>query len=304
MARLGDRLKQHAGSPGETTLNPFERKEAIYADIPLEAIHPDPNQPRKDLGDLSELEASIAVHGIVQPLVVSATGYNDYLLIAGERRYTAANRLGLKTVPAIVRTIEEHTRLEVQLIENIHRKDLNPLEEALSYKRLMEEFGLTQDALGKRLGKAQPTINLTLKLLDLPQEIQVDYLTSNNLISEVHPVSKSVLQEIARQPSPETQKALWEQAKQGDLTVKQARLQLKSSPSKVQRKPSLETTSIQHSVIENNNKMVHRIKTDGALITILFEKGLLSSSDILLVLEQALQLERERQTSLSPECPV
>ena len=104
----------------------------------------------------------------MQPLVVSPTTTDLYQLIAGERRYTASKALGLVTVPALVRTSTEHQRLELQLVENLHRKDLSPLEEATSYQRLMAEFGLTQEDVAHRVGKSLTAINQTLRLLDLP----------------------------------------------------------------------------------------------------------------------------------------
>ena len=180
----------------------------------------DPNQPRKDLGDLEDLKSSIAEHGILQPIIVAPVDETQYRLIAGERRFSAAKALGLATVPAIVRTIANHRRLEVQLIENLHRKDLTPLEEANAFSRLIEEFNLTQEQVAQRMGKTQASISQMLRVLDLPDAVLEEYKTSYN---SVRPVSKSVLLEIARQETPEQQVALWEQASRGELTVKEAR---------------------------------------------------------------------------------
>ena len=180
----------------------------------------DPDQPRKDLGDLEDLKSSIAEHGILQPIIVAPVDEAHYRLIAGERRFSAAKALGLTTVPAIVRTIADHRRLEVQLIENLHRKDLSPVEEANAFSRLIVEFSLTQEQVAQRMGKTQAAISQMLRVLDLPATVLEEYKTSYN---SARPVSKSVLLEIARQETPEQQVALWEQASRGELTVKEAR---------------------------------------------------------------------------------
>ncbi len=184
--------------------------------IPTESIDPDPDQPRKNIGDISDLKASIAEHGIIQPIIVAVAHDERYRLIAGERRFTAAKALGLETVPCIVRTVEEHRVLEVQLVENLHRKDLNPVEEATTYKRLIEDFGLSQRDLATRLGKSAATINQTLRILSLPETIIESVQTSEQ-------ISRSVLLEIAKLESEQEQIEMFEGARTGKLTVKGAR---------------------------------------------------------------------------------
>jgi ParB family chromosome partitioning protein len=164
-----------AGPAGEavvTTLSE-EEKDKVLA-VPPDNITVNPFQPRKNFSEtqLNELKESIRQYGIIQPLILTKTAAG-YELIAGERRLRAAKELGLKTVPAIIREADEQQKLEVALIENLQREDLNPIETALAYKKLMEEFNLNQDALAKRLGKARPTITNTIRYLNLPEEIQL-----------------------------------------------------------------------------------------------------------------------------------
>jgi len=142
--------------------------------IPLSEIQPDPGQPRKNfkVEELEELASSIKEHGILQPLLVSEKDDGGYILIAGERRWRAAKLSGLATVPVLIKKYADQVRLEVSLIENIQRSNLNPLEEAFAYKRLMDEFGLTQEEVGQKVGKSRPAVANAVRLLDLPEEIQ------------------------------------------------------------------------------------------------------------------------------------
>jgi ParB family transcriptional regulator, chromosome partitioning protein len=141
--------------------------------LPIDQIAANPHQPRQqfDHQQLEDLIESIREHGIIQPLVVTKNGDN-YQLIAGERRLRAAKFLELATVPAIVRQAGEQEKLELSLIENIQRQDLNPLEEAIAYQRLADEFNLTREAIGKKVGKSKSAIVNQLRLLSLPEEIK------------------------------------------------------------------------------------------------------------------------------------
>ncbi len=142
--------------------------------IPLSDIVPNPEQPRKVFAhaDLEDLVASIKKHGVLQPVTVTEREDGKYELIAGERRFRASVLAGLVTIPALVRSATEQEKLELALIENIQRQDLNPIEEAFSYKRLIDVFHLTQQEIADRVGKKRPTIANTLRLLDLPELIQ------------------------------------------------------------------------------------------------------------------------------------
>lgn len=147
-------------------LTPEDRVEKI----PLEQLQANPHQPRShfDPAALAELAESIGRHGVVQPLVVTPVKDGKYTLIAGERRWRASKLAGLKTVPAIIRSSEELEQLEVALIENVQRVDLSPLEQAVSIERLHVQFNLSYDVIAKRLGKANSTVNNTVRLLRLP----------------------------------------------------------------------------------------------------------------------------------------
>ncbi len=163
-------------------LTPEDRVEKI----PLKQLQASPFQPRKHFDEtaLKELSESIKRHGVVQPLVVTPVKDGKYILIAGERRWRAAELAGLKTVPAIIRDSHELEQLELALIENVQRVDLSPLEQAVSIERLHEQFSLSYDEIARRLGKATSTVNNTVRLLRLP-EVARDALAQNQ-ISEGH----------------------------------------------------------------------------------------------------------------------
>jgi len=145
------------------------------ADINISEIEANPFQPRLEFeeGALEELTESIKLHGIIQPITVRKIGKGKYELISGERRTRASIRAGLKTIPAYVRIANDQSMLEMALIENIHRENLNAIEIALSYKRLAEECKLNQEELGDRVGKNRSTVTNYLRLLKLPEEIQI-----------------------------------------------------------------------------------------------------------------------------------
>jgi len=153
--------------------------------LPPEKIKVNPHQPRKEFGhaSLEELINSIKEHGIFQPLIVTRLG-QDYELIAGERRLRAAKVLELTTVPAIVREASESEKLELAIIENVQRKNLNPIEEAAAYQRLMDEFSLTQEEVAQKVGKSRAAVANTLRLLILPEEVQLAIMKDD--ISEGH----------------------------------------------------------------------------------------------------------------------
>jgi ParB family transcriptional regulator, chromosome partitioning protein len=143
--------------------------------IPIERIIPNPGQPRShfDLAELESLAESIRIHGVLQPLVLtSSPGSDTYTLVAGERRWRASQMAGLMELPAIVRPVSEQERLELALVENIQRTDLEPLELAEAYRRLEEEFGLTHEDIAVQVGKSRPTVTNTLRLLDLVDEVK------------------------------------------------------------------------------------------------------------------------------------
>lgn len=188
--------------------------------LPIEQIEPNPVQPRKLFShqEMEELINSIRQHGIIQPLIVTKIGENKYQLIAGERRLRAAKFLELKTVPAIIRSVKENEKLELSLIENIQRKDLNPMERARAYQRLIDEFNLTQEEVAKRIGKARATIANTLRLLNLPPEVQ--QAIEEEKITEGH--AKALLS----LDDPEKQKNLLKRILGVGLTVRETERQV------------------------------------------------------------------------------
>lgn len=147
---------------------------ASYAELDPEAIRPNPRQPREvfDPDELEGLSVSLADVGMLQPLVVRPLGGGRYELVAGERRLRAAKLAGLTAVPALVRHTDDTDLLKEALVENIHRVQLNPLEEAAAYQQLLQEFGVTQEELAARLGRSRPAISNTIRLLQLPAAVQ------------------------------------------------------------------------------------------------------------------------------------
>lgn len=142
--------------------------------IPIFSITPNENQPRRHFApaELNELAESIKLHGVLQPILVTEKLDGGYELVVGERRWRASQIAGMATIPAMVKKMEDQEKLEVALIENIQREDLNPIEEAFAYKRLMSEFNLTQQDVATKVGKSRPAVANTIRLLDLPEEIQ------------------------------------------------------------------------------------------------------------------------------------
>jgi len=185
-----------------------------FFQCPIEAIEPNPYQPREDFSD-SELEAMVASvreKGIITPLLVSRIE-SGYRLIAGERRWRAAQKAGLERVPVVVKEVTPTESLELALIENLHRKDLNPIEEAAAYSKLLEQSGETQESLAKRLGKDRSSIANTIRLLKLPAFIQKDIIDGR--LSMGHARVLAGIADITKQ------KALREAVIKKNLSVRQ-----------------------------------------------------------------------------------
>ncbi|MBI4474455.1 MAG: ParB/RepB/Spo0J family partition protein [Acidobacteria bacterium] len=151
-------------------------------EIDIDRILPNSHQPRKNFDEeaLDDLANSIRAHGVVQPIVVRPLEEGFFQLIAGERRWRAAQRAGLNRVPAVIRDAGEHSSLEIALIENLQREDLNPIEEAQAYEKLIVDYGMTQEEVARRVGKNRATIANMLRLLKLPLEVQ-NWLRENKL---------------------------------------------------------------------------------------------------------------------------
>jgi ParB family chromosome partitioning protein len=184
--------------------------------VSIELIDPNPNQPRQVMGDLSELIASIAEKGILEPLVVRQRG-ERFQIVAGERRYQAAVQIGLRELPVVIRDVDDTEMLELALIENLQRKDLTPFEEAEALHGLAERCGYTHEDLARRLGKSRTSVTEALALTAMPEDIRT-------LCRLADISSKSLLLQVVRQETPEKMTALIEKmAGQGGATRQQLR---------------------------------------------------------------------------------
>lgn len=210
-------LNAVAGGPAavavEMDFGPDDTKRVL--EVSVNDIVPNPHQPRIHFSEekLAELGESIRQHGILQPLIVTKNEKGTYELIAGERRFQAAKSVGLKTVPAIVREAREQEKFELAIIENVQRHDLNPIEEAKAYRKLMDEFGLSQEDVARKMGKSRSAIANISRLLQLPVEIQ--RAVAEGKISEGH--AKAIL----ALDNPEKQRALFDLIVKNGLTVRE-----------------------------------------------------------------------------------
>ena len=203
---LGALIDDFSPEPGQETITK----------LPLQKVEPNPNQPRRsfDEEELQALADSIAEHGILQPLAVRALDGGFYQIIAGERRWRAARMAGLSEVPVVVLEADDRTVMELALIENLQRQDLNPMEEAEGYRVLMEDYGLTQEQAAARVGKSRPAVTNALRLLALPDEVRA--MVENGTLSAGH--ARAVLS----LPSERLQKAAAQRIIALRLSVRQA----------------------------------------------------------------------------------
>lgn len=171
---LGKGLESLIPTGGKTPPVPTGAHVGGVQQVAVEAIQPNPRQPRIHFKeeDLAELAASIREHGVIQPLIVTPKSDGTFILIAGERRWQASQKAGLRTVPVITRQANNQELLEIALIENVQRADLNSLEEAEAYRQLVEEFGLSHEMVAKRVGKSRVAVTNTLRLLSLPDVVK------------------------------------------------------------------------------------------------------------------------------------
>lgn len=199
--------------------------------LPISQVEPGLNQPRKrfEQGALDDLAESIRVHGIIQPLTVRrlATGY--YQIIAGERRWRAAKAAGLQEVPAVIIEADDRKVMELGLIENLQREDLNPAEEARGYRTLMEEYGLTQEQVAQQMGKSRPAITNTLRLLALPDEVM--QLLEDGTLSAGH------ARALLSLPSPGLQREAAKRVAEEQLSVRQTEALVKALQKGKREKP-------------------------------------------------------------------
>jgi ParB family chromosome partitioning protein len=199
---------------GLSAILPQSEASAEVVDLPVETVVPNPNQPRTRFSPdaLEALSQSIAASGVVQPLIVRKLSDGSYELIAGERRLRAAQMAGLDRVPAVVRDSDEAERMEVALIENMVREDLNPVEEARACAALVEDLGLSKEELGRRVGRSRSQVSNLIRLLDLPDDV-LEMLEDGRL-SEGH--GRAILQV----PDHEGRRELGRRAESGDWTVR------------------------------------------------------------------------------------
>lgn len=166
--------------------NSVDETSSVANKLRIMEIEPNRDQPRKDFDEkaLSELAQSIEQHGVLQPLVVRPLTNGSYQLVAGERRWRAARIAGLTEVPVVIKELTDDEVIEIAMIENLQREDLNPLEEALGYRFMMDELKITQEQAAEKVGKSRPVVANALRLLKLPEEVQD--MIKNNLISSGH----------------------------------------------------------------------------------------------------------------------
>ena len=199
--------------------------------LPISQVEPGLNQPRKrfDQESLDDLAESIRVHGIIQPLTVRRLSSGYYQIIAGERRWRAAKAAGLQEVPAVIIEADDRKVMELGLIENLQREDLNPAEEARGYQTLMEEYGLTQEQVAQQMGKSRPAITNTLRLLALPQEVMA--LVEEGTLSAGH------ARAILGAPTPALQREAAKRVVEGQLSVRQTEALIKTLQAEKKIKP-------------------------------------------------------------------
>jgi len=219
--------------------------------LPIESIKPNRYQPRKkiDPEKLAELTESIKENGIIQPLIVTKTSSSEYELIAGERRLEAAKQAGLEKVPVVIRSVSKKEQLQLALIENIQREDLNPVEEAIAYNTLVEDFGLTHSQISEIVGKDRATVTNSLRLLKLPEEVK-QMLVSGELNSGLARAVLSVKQEL--------QKSFAEYIVKYNLTVRQAEEKAKNfSPNKKDEPEKVKTNTRNQELEKELNNLFH-----------------------------------------------
>lgn len=231
--------------------------EETVKDLPVEDIRPNPHQPRKKFNQeaLQELADSIKQNGVLQPIIVRASSVKGYEIIAGERRLRASKIAGKAVIPAIVRDLSEAQMIELAILENLQREDLTSMEEAEAYQTLMEKLNLTQEEVGKRLGKSRPYITNSLRLLKLPSEVQ--QMLQDGLIS--YGVARTLL-------SSKDDKKMLKLAKQAvkeSLTVREVEQEVqKINNPKESEKPTVSTPTKPNYIRESESQLQEKFSTD------------------------------------------
>lgn len=221
--------------------------------LPIESIKPNRYQPRKkfDPEKLAELTESIKENGIIQPLIVTKTDDSEYELVAGERRLEAAKQAGLEKVPVVIRSVSKKEQLQLALIENIQREDLNPLEEAIAYSALVDDFGLTHNVISEIVGKDRATITNSLRLLKLPEEVK-QMLVAGELNAGQARAILSVPVEV--------QKKFADYIIKYNLTVRQAEEKAKTFAVNKQDEPEKAKKQLRNKELEKDLKGIFHLK--------------------------------------------
>ncbi len=249
---LGKGLRALIGEPEE-----FARYETTeWRRLDLDEIEPNPLQPRQDFDEhrLEELAQSLRANGLLQPIIVRRAG-SKYQIIAGERRWRAAMRADMHSIPAIIKDADDADMLKMALIENIQRQDLNPIEEAAAYRALIEEHGLTQEMLGERLGKDRSTIANTMRLLGLPAEVQAE--VSRGTLSMGH------ARALLSLPDASSQSALCTKIIKEGLSVRQVERMVKASAKTKRRAPKVPDPDIRRLEEDLQRALGTRVRIHG-----------------------------------------
>ena len=234
------------------------------SEIPLQYIFANPDQPRHDFDQeaLEELAQSIKEHGVISPITLRKNSANNYMIIAGERRYRASKMVGLETIPAYVRTAKDEQVMEWALIENVQREDLNAIEIALAYQKLMDDHQLTQEKMADRVGKKRATVANYLRLLKLPAEIQLGIKEKK--------IDMGHARAILGSPSPEQQLAIYKKILINGLSVR--KVEELVTDSKTTHKPTPKVDDmydLQRLVLEQ--KLGRKVKISAKQVTISFK---------------------------------
>jgi ParB family chromosome partitioning protein len=234
------------------------------SEIPLQYIYANPDQPRHDFDQeaLEELAQSIKEHGVISPITLRKNSANNYMIIAGERRYRASKMVGLETIPAYVRTAKDEQVMEWALIENVQREDLNAIEIALAYQKLMDDHQLTQEKMADRVGKKRATVANYLRLLKLPAEIQLGIKEKK--------IDMGHARAILGSPSPEQQLAIYKKILVNGLSVR--KVEELVTDSKTTHKPTPKVDDmydLQRLVLEQ--KLGRKVKISAKQVTISFK---------------------------------
>ena len=234
------------------------------SEIPLQYIYANPDQPRHDFDQeaLEELAQSIKEHGVISPITLRKNSANNYMIIAGERRYRASKMVGLETIPAYVRTAKDEQVMEWALIENVQREDLNAIEIALAYQKLMDDHQLTQEKMADRVGKKRATVANYLRLLKLPAEIQLGIKEKK--------IDMGHARAILGSPSPEQQLAIYKKILINGLSVRKVEELVTDSKTAHKATPKVDDKySLQRVVLEQ--KLGRKVKISAKQVTISFK---------------------------------